>query len=345
VGEGYLWNAVLKHGLTVRDYGMFLDLDRYNLTAVPALNIPETPYPHAAKLQVAFSTSPALAPYTDPYFRGFDNSFPDFYRFEEWRREFTQYVSNGKLPSLSLVRFMHDHTGNFGTAIEGVNTVELQEADNDYAVGALAEAVAGSPYKNNTLIFVIEDDAQDGGDHVDAHRSTFYLIGPYVKHGYVDSTRYNTVSVLRTIEDILGIGHLNLNDHVALPMADAFDITQANWTYRATPSAYLKTTTLPIPPDQFASTASLKSLHDGKWWAEHTKGFDFSIEDHLDTVKYNRVVWEGTMGEKPYPTERNGKDLRLNRAELLKSFYSQQHPAPSQSAGENTPAPTPRPGN
>ena len=345
-GEGYLWNSLLKQpGKTVRDYGMFLDITRYNLAAVPALSIPEVPYPHAVGLQVAYSTNPALAPYTDPYYRGFDNTFPDFFRFEEWRREFTQFEANGNLPTLSLVRLMHDHTGNFGIAINGVNTVELQEADNDFAVGSLIEAVAGSRYHSDTLICVIEDDAQDGGDHVDAHRSTFYMVGPYVKQGVVDSTRYNTVSVLRTIEDVLGIAHLNLNDEHALPMADAFDPTITDWTYRATPSAYLASTTLPIPPSLFAASAPMKSLHDGKWWAEHTKGFDFSVEDHLDTAKYNRVVWEGTMGDKPYPTERSGKNLRLNRAELLKSFYAQQHPATTDSAQDAAAAAATKPGN
>ena len=88
----------------------------------------------------------------------------------------------------------------------------------------LAQAVAKSPYAKDTLIFVIEDDAQDGADHVDAHRSTAFIIGPYVKHGVVDSTRYNTVSMIRTIEDILGIPHLNLNDAHTLPMANAFDL-------------------------------------------------------------------------------------------------------------------------
>jgi Phosphoesterase family len=131
--------------------------------------------------------------------------FPDFYRETEWEREFGGYVSNNQLPSLELVRFMHDHTGNFTTALNEVNTVELQQADNDYAVGALVEALAKSPYADDTLVFVLEDDAQDGADHVDAHRSIFFVAGPYVKHGAVVSTPYTTVNLLRTIEDILGL--------------------------------------------------------------------------------------------------------------------------------------------
>ena len=218
-GQGYLWNGALKAGLTVRDYGFFLDLARYNLAAAPFLSIPEDPNAYADHLQVAFSTNTVLSQYTDPYYRGFDNSFPDYLRFTEWQREFNQYAANGKLPNLSLVRLMHDHFGNFTTAIDGVNTPELQIADNDYAVGSVIQAVANSQYKSNTLIFVIEDDAQDGGDHVDAHRSTAFIVGPYVKKHFVDSKRYNTVNFLVTMERILGIAPLNINDANAAPMA------------------------------------------------------------------------------------------------------------------------------
>src|SRR5579875_644356 len=211
------------------------------------MNIPEDPNAYADHLQVAYSTNTVLSQYTDPYYRGFDNSFPDYFRFTEWQREFQGYVNSGNLPNLSFVRLMHDHFGNFATAINGVNTPELQIADNDYAVASVIQAVNNSPYKSNTLIFVIEDDAQDGGDHVDAHRSTAFIVGPYVKKQYVDSTRFNTVNFLATMEQILGIPPLNLNDANAAPMANAFNIDKtADWTYTATPSRYLAQTTLPI---------------------------------------------------------------------------------------------------
>jgi hypothetical protein len=119
----------------------------------------------------------------------------------------------------------HDHTGSFSSALGGVNTPELQQAD--YAVGLLVQAVAHSPYANDTLIIIIEDDSQDGADHVDSHRATTYLVGPYVKHDAVVSTRYSQPSVLRTIEDIFGTEHINLNTYYARPMADVFDISRA----------------------------------------------------------------------------------------------------------------------
>ena len=142
-------------------------------------------------------------------------------------------MRNGNLPALQLVRLPHDHFGDFQEAIDGVNTPDTQMADNDYAVGLLVEKVAKSPYKDTTLIFVIEDDAQNGADHVDAHRSLAHIVGPYVKQGAVVSTSYTTVSLLRTIEDILGLEPLGLTDGLAEPMAEVFEQTLRPWTYTA----------------------------------------------------------------------------------------------------------------
>lgn len=328
-GQGYLWNGALKANLTVRNYGFFLDIARYNLPApYSALSIPELPNPFATRTQVAYSSNGFLSSHTDKYFRGFDQSFPDYFRYQEWLREFKGYEAGGNLPNLTLLRLPHDHFGNFGIAINGVNTPELQIADNDYSVGLVAQTIANSRFKNDTLIFVIEDDGQDGGDHVDAHRSNAFVIGPYVKHGAVVSRRYNTVDMLRTIEDVLGIDPLNLNDANAQPMAEVFDTAQKDWSFKATPSQLLKQTTLPIKFDDNASAqASLRPLHDAAWWAEHTKGMDFSVEDHLDTPKFNRVLWQGTMGDAAYPGLRTGADLRINRQQMLERFKARQSQA------------------
>ena len=210
-------------------------------------------------------------PYTDPYFRGFDNNFPDYYRYTEWARDFDANYAKGGLPSLSLVRFMHDHTGNFGTAIDLVNTPETQQADNDYAVGLLVQKIANSIYANNTLIFVIEDDAQDGGDHVDSHRTIAFVAGAYVKQQAVVSTPYNTVNFLRTMEEVLGLPPMNLNDALARPMADIFNTTPTAWSFTATPSAYLYNTSLPLPP-KAAGLIVPKSTHSAKYWARVTQG-------------------------------------------------------------------------
>ncbi len=318
INQGYLWDAAIRHQLTVRNYGFFLDLVRYS---VPAVGIPRLLDPAATKTQVAFSANVALRPHTDPYFRGFDQSFPDFYRFKEFEREFD---SQG-LSSLTLLRLAHDHTGSFGSAILGVNTPELEVADNDYAVGLVADKVAHSKYKDNTLIFVIEDDAQDGADHVDAHRSIAFIIGPYVKHQAVVSRTYNTVNFVRTMEDILGIGQLNLNDTVAVPMAEVFDTHQSSWNFTAQPSTMLYTTQLPLPPRSTAAKdAWLRPTHDAQYWETATKGMDFSVEDHLDGAAYNRVLWSGLKGSQPYPSGPTGENLRFHRSLLLTRFAERQ---------------------
>jgi len=335
-GTGYLWNGALRAGLSVRNYGFFIDLTRYSLPAQYAqYQIPLLLDPSATQARVSYPANSVLNQYTDPYFRGYDNAFPDFYRVKEWERELDTKYKSGGLPNLSLVRVMHDHTGAFSTAILGVNTPEIQIADNDYAVGLIAQKIASSIYKNNTLIFVIEDDSQDGGDHVDAHRSIAYVIGPYVKQHAVVSTPYTTISMLRTIEEILGIGNLNLNDACANPMSDVFDVKQKDWTYQAVPSALLAGTQLPIP--QQSRQQILRSTHDPAYWAAVTKGMDFSVEDRVDPHAFNHILWQGLMGSKPYPSVASGLDLRFNRKQLLdeyrKSKAAQLAENPKQSGG------------
>jgi hypothetical protein len=284
-------------------------------------------HPDQTGTQVSYPTKSVLIANNDIYFRGYDNAFPDYWRENEWAREFDNYVANGNLPQVEFVRFMHDHTGSFTTSIDGVNTVELDHADNDYAVGLLVDKVAHSPYKYDTLIFVLEDDAQAGADHVDAHRSTAYVVGPYVKQGQVVSERYTTVNMLRTIEDILGLDHLDINTATQRPMTEVFDLSQREWTYTATASDFLKVTQLPIPANAFADDKVLKPLHDAAYWAEKTAEFDFSVEDNIkDPDKFNRITWEGVMGDIPYPSERNGADLRKNRAELLRKYKVSHRP-------------------
>jgi DNA-binding beta-propeller fold protein YncE len=305
-GRGYIWNAVLRGGKTVRNYGCFLDVSRYVLP--PPDNIPLERHPFEKKLAVAYPTKAELFETTDVYYRGFDQAFPDYWREAEWEREFDEFVKNNNLPSLSLVRLGSDHTGSFGTAIDEVNTPERQQADNDYAVGKLVEKIANSRYKTDTLIFILEDDAQSGEDHVDAHRSTAYVIGPYVKQGKVVSEFYTTVSMLRTIEDILALEHLNLHTATARPMAEIFDLNQKDWDFHAEPSSYLTDTKLPVPKKQ---GAILHPTHDAAYWAEKTKQFDFSKEDNLgDPDAFNRIIWAGLKGGAEYPVERSRKNLR-----------------------------------
>ena len=310
IQNGYIFDAVLQSGGTVRNYGFLTN----NIGSIGTKDVPVSD-PFSSKIVQVAPLAPSLASLTDVYFRGYDQNYPDFWRYNEWKREFDQFVANNNLPNLSLVRLSHDHTGSFGTALGGVNTPETQQADDDMSVGLLVQAVAKSQYAADTLIIVTEDDCQDGPDHVDSHRATTYMVGPYVKKKAVVSQHYSQVNVLRTIEDILGTPHINLNTAFQRPMAKVFDVrSSGNWDYNATASTVLKTTTLFGPAGTTAvayeSGPDVKPKHDAAYWAKATVGFDFTDADQVPPAQYNKVLWKGLMGSKPYPTIRNGGRAR-----------------------------------
>jgi len=312
---GYIWDTVLRAGKTVRHYGLYADENYYVVPSAPTappsmqLYIPIVRDAFAEKVVQAVPVRPSLMGRTDLYYRGWDLNTPDQYRYEEWKREFNQYVQNGNLPNFEMVDFMEDHFGNFSTNAATLENPLSQMASNDYAVGRLVEAVSKSPYWKDTAIFVVEDDAQNGPDHVDAHRSTVFIASAYTKSGAVIHTNYNSTNVVRTIEDILGVDYLGLNDANAKPMSDVF-----------TEEPNLQPYTAPIPgilcqppvdptlvpeckdPGNRPVTAAVKALHDGAWWAQATKGFNFNHPDLVNADMFNRILWKGIMGDdKPYP--------------------------------------------
>ncbi len=326
-GAGYLWDAALASGKSIRNYGFYGDIVRYFLPA--PLFIPISRAPFDDGIVQFIPAKQALKPHTDVYFRGYDQKNADFWLFREWEREFDRFVAQGELPNLSFVRFPHDHFGDFRSAIDGVNTVDAQMADNDYAVGMLLEKLSRSPFAKDTLVFVIEDDCQDGPDHVDTHRSFGFIAGPYVRQGAVSSTHYTTVSMLRTIVDVLGLPNLGLYDGLAEPMADAFDLAQSSWSYTAIVPEVLRTTQLPLPakteanslPDNAFNRLFAAPRRDAGWWEQAMAGQDFTSEDKLDTPRFNRALWQGLMGDQvAYPAERHGRDLRQNRPALIEAW-------------------------
>jgi DNA-binding beta-propeller fold protein YncE len=328
MGTGYLWDAALRAHLTLRNYGFYGDFmiyDPKNPGAAPLLR--EAFAEHRAVYE---STKAALRPVSDPYYRSFDMRLPDFWRLKEWQREFADLAAADAVPNLMLVRLPGDHFGSFAEALDRVNTVETQMADNDYAVGALVETVAKSPIATSTLIFVVEDDAQNGADHVDAHRSIALIAGPYVRRRAVVSTPYTTVSLLRTMEAVLGLPPLGLNDGLADPMADVFDERAgADWTYEAAVPAILATTDLPLPkkhadagesarPSRIACTGAPPK--DEAYWQRALGDQDYSREDQLDTAKFNAALWAGRATSGDGPAGADGSDLRRGRAALLSAW-------------------------
>ncbi|MGC2031993.1 MAG: hypothetical protein WA642_18380, partial [Steroidobacteraceae bacterium] len=280
--------------LTLRNWGFFGENPAYNASEASLIR-----EPFAHQQRVFFTTKSALAPYSDPYYLDFAPNYPDFWRVKEWKREFSQFSEQNSAPRLMLIRLGNDHFGAFAKAIDGVNTPETQMADNDYALGLIVQALAESPFAQNTLVVSIEDDACDGPDHIDSHRSIALFAGAYVRHRTLVSTRYTTVSVVKTIEEILGIGPIGLNDALAAPMSDVFDPNAASWSYQAIVPDVLRSTKLPLPSTEHASTAF--PSHSPSYWAKAMAGQDFSGADRIDPATFNHILWRGLKGSTPYP--------------------------------------------
>jgi hypothetical protein len=177
----------------------------------------------------------------------------------------------------------------------------------------MVQAVASSRYADDTLFVVIEDDCQDGPDHVDSHRAIAFVIGPYVKQGVVISTRYSQVNALRTIEDILGTEHMNLNTAFQRPMTEVFDIkSSGKWSYVAEASTLIKTTQLAQTVGdlgvQYTQGPDIKPKHDAAYWAKPKAVFDFSDADCVPPEKFHRVVWMGLMEGRPFPALKGRRD-------------------------------------
>jgi putative chromate ion transporter len=197
-GTGYLWDDADAHGVSLRDYGEFV-------TELAAIG-PET------------TQMPGLQGRIDPHYIGWDLDYSDEQRVDEWQREFKGFVANRDLPGLEIVRLPNDHT--YATT-PGKLTPQAYAAQNDHALGRIVDTVSHSPYWASTAIFAIEDDSQNGPDHVDDQRTTFYLASAYAKPG-VHHQHYSTTSVIRTIELLLGLPPMNIYDAMAPPMYDAF---------------------------------------------------------------------------------------------------------------------------
>ncbi len=262
---GYLFDYAKRANLDFRSYGEFNDFTSALPNVKPA----------------AFA--PALEGRLSPTFPGYDMGITDQVRFDAWKKEFDEYVKNGKLPQLSVVRLPRDHTN--GTRA-GSPIPASYVADNDLALGRLVEAVSNSVYWKDTAIFVLEDDAQNGADHVDAHRMPALAISAYSKRGVRDHTFYSTSAMLRTIELILGLSPMTQFDAAATPMVAAFQDTPDLKPYKV------------ITPKQ-----PLGALNtDTAYKANVSAGLDLSRADRVDEAVFNEIIWHAVKGEQtPLP--------------------------------------------
>jgi DNA-binding beta-propeller fold protein YncE len=325
VTGGYIWDTVLRAGLSVRHYGLYDDETFYVAPTSP-YNIPIDRHPFAHHAIQGWPAREALAGRTDLYYRGWDLNVPDEYRYEEWKREFDIYDAHDDLPSLEVLTVMNDHFGNFTTNVGGLQAPALEMASNDHALGEIVEAVSRSRFWSSTAIFVSEDDSQDGADHVDSHRSVAYVISPYSKPAVIH-TFYNHPSMLRTIEDILGTNYLGMNDANAASMDDAFTTVPNLAPYTDIIPGVL--CAAPVNPDLVPAckspaakkTRAIPMLHDGTWWRRRSRHFVFTGPDKNDAAAFNRLIWEGTVGNVPYPAQRTGEDLSVDRQAVLSAYH------------------------
>lgn len=235
-------------------------------------------------------------------FPPFDLQIPDQYRADIFLKEFQQYVKNGNLPNLSMMSLPNDHTS--GTS-PGYPTPEAMVADNDLALGRMVDAISHSPYWKDSAIFVVEDDSQNGVDHVDGHRMPAFVISPYAKHNSVNHTYYTQVDVVRTIEQILGLPPMNQMDAAANPMWGAFtdtlDLTPFTVVSNQIPLNVMNPAVTAIPS---TTDAGVKQK---KWAQAEANAFTGTPGDvdKQNPLLLNRDIWYAVKGfDTPYPGDK-----------------------------------------
>jgi YVTN family beta-propeller protein len=288
--SGFIWDNVLKHGLTFRDYGEFVNA---------VIDPPDATFPEifkdfkqgTNKISIrAKANLEQLIPNMCPTYIGFPNTVSDQYRASEFIRELKEFEKNDKFPSFIIMLLPADHTS--GTR-PGMPTPKAAVADNDLALGRIVEAISESKFWKETCIMVTEDDPQDGLDHVDGHRTVGLVVSPYSRRGKVVSAYYSQINMVRTIENILGLPPMNQLDLAAEPMVDCFDGKPDYSTYKAIKNN--------IPLDQL--NPPLVSLSGSQlYWAQKSIEQDLNDVDRIDEDAFNRAIWHSVKGyDVPYP--------------------------------------------
>jgi hypothetical protein len=248
------------------------------------------PSGRGARQYTGSSDVPALNKILKPGFPNFQTQIPDQYRADLFLNDFSAIEKSGNLPALNLLRLPVDHTS--GTK-PGTISPAAQVADNDLAVGRVVDAISHSQFWKDTAIFVLEDDSQDGVDHVDGHRNPTQVISPYARRGAVVHDYYTQLNVMRTIEQILGLPPMNQMDMTATPMYDAFTNTPNNTPYTVRPNEIPLTT---VNPDPSQLTGAEKA------WAQWSSEQNYKTEDMANMAQFNRDIWYSTNNfATPYP--------------------------------------------
>ncbi len=273
--KGYIWDYCKAAGVSYRSYGEFIGVRDVKIGGGSG-NEEATDAARKAQRE-NYTSEEALLGHFSPTFPSYNLAITDNTRVDRWLEEFRAYEQNGQLPQFQVVRLGNNHTE--GT-VPGKKTPRAHVADNDLAVGRLVEAVTQSKYWATTAIFIIEDDAQNGPDHVDAHRSTAFIVSPYTKRKYVDSTMYTGSSMLRTMELILGLPPMSQYDAAAIPMFNSFT-NQADLTAYRHHAARIDMNEVNAPN----APGAQKSI-----------SWDFSKEDTLPDIEFNEVIWQSVKG-------------------------------------------------
>lgn len=266
--NGFIWNYCQRAGISYRTYGEFADDYKPNL--------------------------PVLKDHFCPYFTSWDLKVRDTTRVEQWKRDFDSLLSVNALPRLNTLRLICDHTEGLRN---GRPTPFAHVADNDLAVGMFIDYLSKSPVWKESLVIIVEDDAQDGPDHVDAHRSTAYIVSPYVKRHFVDHTPYTTTGLLRTIELVLGLPPMSQYDAAATPLWRSFSKTP-------------DFTKFDHVPNQVDITEKYMANNE---LTKQSAAFNFTREDKVPDDKFNEVLWKAIKGiNSPLPSPRRAAFVKVN---------------------------------
>jgi hypothetical protein len=330
--DGFIWNAAQAAGLTAKAYGEYNNFLQQEAPvpswseyyqdslilegkATGTLPVPESSVNTYADI-------PSLNAIDDHEYPAFDLGIPDQYRTDVWDQSFAQSEKTGNLANLNLIWMPDDHTAGVGT---GDPNPVAEVADNDLAVGRIIDTISHSKFWKSSAVFVVEDDTQNGTDHVDGHRGPLLIASPYASRGIVDNTYYTQLNVVRTIEQMLGIAPMNQEDRAAEPMTAAFTNTPdfAPYTHltneipltqgltsstspAASPAAGPASTPTftPASPAQLGIPTSERSIYE-QWvvWSHNGRfNGDGAIQDWANPAQLNRLDWYSSHDWKvPYP--------------------------------------------